>query len=242
MAVHGDGDPSRRSPRCCKPDDSAIRHCAQAREGAGKVEGEPEDRPEDTIAPFPGVTGRRLWSRPLRIQATFLLRGFRLTGRRPSKGGTSMHIMEGFLPVEHALGWTLASAPFVVIRRPVAAPATARAAGAADAARRRCRLFLRPLGAQAALGDRQLLAPDRRRPRRAALRADGDGAGRPRRPALPGAAAGTRRFDDARRQPVLDGHRRFLRRRRALPRRRLLHLPLAVCVFAATCFADLRPT
>lgn len=26
-----------------------------------------------------------------------------------------MHIMEGFLPVEHALGWTLASAPFVVI-------------------------------------------------------------------------------------------------------------------------------
>ena len=24
-----------------------------------------------------------------------------------------MHIMEGFLPVEHALGWTLASAPFV---------------------------------------------------------------------------------------------------------------------------------
>ncbi len=25
-----------------------------------------------------------------------------------------MHIMEGFLPVEHALGWTLASAPFVV--------------------------------------------------------------------------------------------------------------------------------
>ena len=26
-----------------------------------------------------------------------------------------MHIMEGFLPVEHALGWTLASAPFVFI-------------------------------------------------------------------------------------------------------------------------------
>jgi cobalt/nickel transport system permease protein len=25
-----------------------------------------------------------------------------------------MHIMEGFLPVEHAVGWTLASAPFVV--------------------------------------------------------------------------------------------------------------------------------
>lgn len=25
-----------------------------------------------------------------------------------------MHIMEGFLPAEHALGWTLASAPFVV--------------------------------------------------------------------------------------------------------------------------------
>lgn len=25
-----------------------------------------------------------------------------------------MHIMEGFLPVEHALGWSLASAPFVV--------------------------------------------------------------------------------------------------------------------------------
>ena len=24
-----------------------------------------------------------------------------------------MHIMEGFLPVEHAVGWTLASAPFV---------------------------------------------------------------------------------------------------------------------------------
>lgn len=26
-----------------------------------------------------------------------------------------MHIMEGFLPVEHALGWTVASAPFVVL-------------------------------------------------------------------------------------------------------------------------------
>ena len=26
-----------------------------------------------------------------------------------------MHIMEGFLPVEHAIGWTLASAPFVVL-------------------------------------------------------------------------------------------------------------------------------
>lgn len=26
-----------------------------------------------------------------------------------------MHIMEGFLPVEHALGWTLASAPFVAL-------------------------------------------------------------------------------------------------------------------------------
>ncbi|MEF8754351.1 MAG: energy-coupling factor ABC transporter permease [Accumulibacter sp.] len=26
-----------------------------------------------------------------------------------------MHIMEGFLPVEHAVGWTLASAPFVVV-------------------------------------------------------------------------------------------------------------------------------
>ena len=25
-----------------------------------------------------------------------------------------MHIMEGFLPIEHAIGWTLASAPFVV--------------------------------------------------------------------------------------------------------------------------------
>ena len=24
-----------------------------------------------------------------------------------------MHIMEGFLPVEHAVGWTLAAAPFV---------------------------------------------------------------------------------------------------------------------------------
>ena len=24
-----------------------------------------------------------------------------------------MHIMEGFLPVEHALGWTVASTPFV---------------------------------------------------------------------------------------------------------------------------------
>ena len=24
-----------------------------------------------------------------------------------------MHIMEGFLPIEHAVGWTLASAPFV---------------------------------------------------------------------------------------------------------------------------------
>ena len=24
-----------------------------------------------------------------------------------------MHIMEGFLPVEHALGWSIASAPFV---------------------------------------------------------------------------------------------------------------------------------
>ncbi len=24
-----------------------------------------------------------------------------------------MHIMEGFLPVEHAIGWTVASAPFV---------------------------------------------------------------------------------------------------------------------------------
>lgn len=24
-----------------------------------------------------------------------------------------MHIMEGFLPIEHAIGWTLASAPFV---------------------------------------------------------------------------------------------------------------------------------
>jgi cobalt/nickel transport system permease protein len=28
-------------------------------------------------------------------------------------GDEVMHIMEGFLPVEHALGWTLASAPFV---------------------------------------------------------------------------------------------------------------------------------
>ena len=26
-----------------------------------------------------------------------------------------MHIMEGFLPVEHALGWTAASAPFVAL-------------------------------------------------------------------------------------------------------------------------------
>jgi len=26
-----------------------------------------------------------------------------------------MHIMEGFLPIEHAVGWTLASAPFVII-------------------------------------------------------------------------------------------------------------------------------
>ncbi|MCM8614108.1 energy-coupling factor ABC transporter permease [Accumulibacter sp.] len=26
-----------------------------------------------------------------------------------------MHIMEGFLPLEHAVGWTLASAPFVVL-------------------------------------------------------------------------------------------------------------------------------
>ena len=25
-----------------------------------------------------------------------------------------MHIMEGFLPIEHAVGWTLASAPFVI--------------------------------------------------------------------------------------------------------------------------------
>ena len=24
-----------------------------------------------------------------------------------------MHIMEGFLPLEHAVGWTVASAPFV---------------------------------------------------------------------------------------------------------------------------------
>ena len=26
-----------------------------------------------------------------------------------------MHIMEGFLPVEHALGWSIAAAPFVAL-------------------------------------------------------------------------------------------------------------------------------
>jgi cobalt/nickel transport system permease protein len=31
-----------------------------------------------------------------------------------SKERPAMHIAEGFLPVAHAIGWTIASAPFVV--------------------------------------------------------------------------------------------------------------------------------
>ncbi len=52
--VANDASTFRRSPRCCKPDDSANRHCAQAREGAGKVDGEPEDRPEAGSHHSPG--------------------------------------------------------------------------------------------------------------------------------------------------------------------------------------------
>jgi hypothetical protein len=50
----------RRSPRCCKPDDSDTRHCAHAWEGTGKKDGKPEDRPEALVAPIPGVMGRVL--------------------------------------------------------------------------------------------------------------------------------------------------------------------------------------
>jgi cobalt/nickel transport system permease protein len=32
---------------------------------------------------------------------------------KPKKGDWIMHIMEGFLPVKHAIGWSVASAPFV---------------------------------------------------------------------------------------------------------------------------------
>jgi cobalt/nickel transport system permease protein len=54
-----------------------------------------------------------------------------------------MHIMEGFLPVEHALGWSVASAPFVASGPYSIKKRSARASGAAHAARRRRRVFLR---------------------------------------------------------------------------------------------------
>jgi hypothetical protein len=95
------------------------------------------------------------------------------------------------------------------------------------------------LGAETAVGDRQLLAPDRHRPRRPALRPGGDGADRRRRPALPGAAARARRTDHARRQHLLDGHRRPLRRRGVFRLARSLGASLAVSVFLAASLADL---
>lgn len=44
----------RRSPRCCKPDDSAYKPLCKTREGAEKEEGEPEYRPEKSKHHSPG--------------------------------------------------------------------------------------------------------------------------------------------------------------------------------------------
>jgi cobalt/nickel transport system permease protein len=54
-----------------------------------------------------------------------------------------MHIMEGFLPVEHAIGWSVASAPFVAYgASALDQEADRRQSGTAHAARRRRRVFL----------------------------------------------------------------------------------------------------
>jgi cobalt/nickel transport system permease protein len=137
-----------------------------------------------------------------------------------------MHIMEGFLPLEHAIGWTLASAPFV-----------ASAVCSIKKRRRRSNPEQRMLLGVAAAFSFVLSALKLPSVTGSCSHPTGTGLGAllfgptrwrrsARRPALPGAAAGARRADDARRQPLLDGHRRPLRRRRVFRAGALLHLPL----------------
>ena len=82
-----------------------------------KIDGKPEDRPKANVVPFPGVKGGPCGFADRSFSRLFFLPA----GADPPPGTVghcslwerSMHIMEGFLPVEHALGWTVASAPFV---------------------------------------------------------------------------------------------------------------------------------
>ena len=128
-----------------------------------------------------------------------------------------MHIAEGFLPPAHAIGWTIAAAPFVVhgaravVREVRENPESTLLLGAAGA-------FTFVLSAiKLPSVDRQLEPPDRHRAGRRPVPTAGDGAAGHDRAAVPGAAAGARRAHHARRQRVLDGDRRTVGRLRRLP-------------------------
>jgi cobalt/nickel transport system permease protein len=73
-----------------------------------KEEGEPEDRPGTGLV-FPGVGMKPAVGRP----RPDFPRRFQLLPIPIDAQEKSMHITEGWLPVEHAIAWSLASVPFV---------------------------------------------------------------------------------------------------------------------------------
>jgi hypothetical protein len=116
-----------------------------------KIEGKPEDRPKSNVAPIPGVKGEVALIRRQSVVVACGLSSdlfvffpewrfwsFSLWER-------IMHIMEGFLPIEHAVGWSVASAPFVAygIYAVKNASAKIRSSGCCSVWRRRLPSFSR---------------------------------------------------------------------------------------------------